>query len=58
VNDIMAFGSRMMSFGLRILCSKALKNNCYLYIELCLFDADLMLNLMISYRLANVICNG
>jgi hypothetical protein len=33
-------------------------NNCYLCIGLCLFGADLMLNLMISYKLADVICNG
>jgi hypothetical protein len=33
-------------------------NNCYLCIGLCLFGTDLMLNLMISHRLANVICNG
>jgi hypothetical protein len=33
------------------------KNNCYLYIGLCVFGVDLMLNLMISHRLADVICN-
>jgi hypothetical protein len=34
------------------------RNNCYLCIGLCLFGADLILNLMISHRLADVICNG
>jgi hypothetical protein len=33
-------------------------NNCYLCIGICLFGADLMLNLMISHKLADVICNG
>jgi hypothetical protein len=34
-----------------------LRNNCYLCIGLCLFGVDIMLNLMISHRLANAICN-
>jgi hypothetical protein len=34
------------------------RNNCYLCIGLCLFGADVMLNLMISHKLANVICKS
>jgi hypothetical protein len=34
------------------------KNNCYLCIELCMFGANMILNMFISHKLAGVICNG
>jgi hypothetical protein len=54
MNDIPAFGSRMMSIGLGGSLLLRPRNKRYLCIRLCLFCANLILNLMISHGLANV----
>jgi hypothetical protein len=56
VNDILTFGLRKMSFSLRVLCSQGRGIMAtYALDYVCL---DLILNLMISHRLADFICNG
>jgi hypothetical protein len=56
VNDILTFGSRMMSFGLRVLCFQGQRIiDTYALDYVCLVQ---ILNLLISHRLTDVICNS
>jgi hypothetical protein len=57
VNDFLAFGLRMMSFGMRILLSGPM-NERYLCVGWCLFGIDLILNLMYSHGLADAFGYG
>jgi hypothetical protein len=54
---ILAFELRRMSFGIGVLLSGS-KNKYYLCIRWCLFEADLILNLIYSHELTDVFGYG